>query len=115
MHNTPSGCGTRAWHCAPALALLTAAWLSSAVAADAPPVAADPTGKITRSPVLGPRADDGTLGGIIPSAVPGWTPNPSDGKDAYVYVPQVGWRLGDTPEERATLEPRSSDGSAPRR
>jgi len=61
-----------------------------------------PTGKLTRSPVLGPADADGVMGGTIPSAMPGWQPHRKDAEDAYVYVPGKGWLQGDTREERQT-------------
>lgn len=97
--------------CTPLLLLLASTWLPHALAAtDARAARGEATGKITRSPVVGPRAPDGTMGGTIPSAVPGWTPNPADARDAYVYVPQEGWRRGDTRQER---QERSPAGDAP--
>lgn len=99
-------------HCGTALVLLASLWLPHANAV--PDETVDATGKLVRSPVLGPRAPDGSMGGIIPSAVPGWTPHPSDAHDAYVFVRPDGWELGDTRAERsgpdAETGPRPATG-----
>lgn len=92
-------------HRGTALALLASLWLPHGNAVGEEAVEA--TGKITRSPVLGPRAPDGSMGGTIPSAVPGWTPHPSDAQDAYVFVPGDGWELGDTRAERSSSDAES--------
>lgn len=87
--------------CAPVVVLLACLWLPHALAAtEARPVPSEA------------QAPDGKRGGTIPSALPGWTPNPGDAHDAYVYVPREGWRLGDTPRERAAA---SGPPARPRR
>lgn len=100
MFNTDTRRSSQLSHWGTAVALLAGLWLPHANAAAEEIDGA--TGKITRSPVLGARAPDGTMGGIIPSAVPGWTPHLADAHDAYVYIPREGgWDLGDTRLERS--------------